>query len=190
MFGLFKKKEKPKPEASRIVPRIKNDQFEPAIRAHGVPDDQIPVIEPLVGDLFVTYAFDLDDAFMMVTRDHLADLGLRAEDLREIAVANFRAKSPNARVVKEGALHRVVVGDNLDACALLSSKLWTSVAGDFPNGLVAMVPNRDILLYCDAGDAGPRKALATNGAVAFATGGTHALSVQLMRWTGNGWSVD
>src|SRR5262249_23307121 len=55
------------PDRSTIVPRIKHRQFLKSLRDMDVPDDQMPVTEPLVADLLVTYAFDLPGMFQMVT---------------------------------------------------------------------------------------------------------------------------
>src|SRR5688572_7228204 len=44
---------------SLILPRIKQAEFNNALKAAGAPPDQWPVTEPLVGNLVVTYAFDL-----------------------------------------------------------------------------------------------------------------------------------
>ena len=68
MFGFFKKKQLPEPDASQIVPRIKHTNFLQALREMGTGPDDTPVTEPLVADLLVTYAFDLPDMFQMVVR--------------------------------------------------------------------------------------------------------------------------
>lgn len=83
----------------------------------------MPIIEPLVGEL-----------------------GLRREDVRALAIANFRARTPNASIVPTGNLRRVVVGENLDGCALLFTKLGASCAEALPGGVLAMAPHRDVLL--------------------------------------------
>jgi hypothetical protein len=66
MFDLFKKKPAAsEPDTSAIVPRIKHTNFLVALRDIVKKPDDMPVTEPLVGDLLVTYAFDLPEMFQM-----------------------------------------------------------------------------------------------------------------------------
>lgn len=188
MFGWFKKKTAPaEPQASQIVPRLKNAQFEEYLKAQGVPADQLPVVEPLVADLFVTYAFAMPAGFMMVAGYHLEELGLERGALRELAMANLKSRMPNVEVRSKDGLSFVSCGENFEACALLSTNLWTTLAPSMPGGIVAMVPSRDHLLFCDASDAEARKRLVMTSAVAYATADNHALSLQVLRRTDTGW---
>jgi uncharacterized protein YtpQ (UPF0354 family) len=194
MFGWLKKKEKattvPEPEASQIVPRLKNAQFGEYLASQGVPPDQCPVIEPLVADLFVTYAFDMEAGFMMVAPYHLEALGLQPGALRELAMANLKSRMPNVEIRSKDGLSFVHCGDNLEACSLLSTNLWTTMSARMPGGIVAMVPTRDHVLFCEATDAEARKRLLVTGTVAYASGGNHALSVSILRRTDTGWAEE
>ena len=92
MFGLFKKKAAAKPTASQIVTRIKHKNFLAAVASTGMPAADKPYTEPLVGDLLVTYAFDLPETFQMVRKGDAAELGLAPQQLRETAVANLMSR--------------------------------------------------------------------------------------------------
>ncbi len=188
MFGLFKKrKAEPTLDRSQIVPRIKNTQFTAALKDTGVPDDQMPITEPLVADLLVTYAFDLPDTFMMVTPSHLAELDVAPASLRDLALDNVRRQIPNIELQQSGSLFRAATGNNLDACTLLSRNLWSDQARNISGRLIAAVPNRDIVVFCSSeSDEGMREMRAITEQ-AFDAGGAHALTLTFLEWSDAGW---
>ena len=51
-------------------------------------ESTMPVMEHLVGDLILTYAFDLGDNYAIVNQADLIKYDLKREDLRAIALAN------------------------------------------------------------------------------------------------------
>lgn len=190
MFGLFKKRNsQPKYDPSQIVPRIKNVEFVAALEEAGVPQDQLPVTEPLAGDLIVTYAFDLPDSFEMVTRPHLAELGVEPGALRELAVDNLRRQIPQISLQQSGSLFRAVTGNNMDACTLLSQSLWEERAKSMAGSLIAAVPSRDFVIFCDSTSEDGMHELQEFAAGAFAAAENHALTPSLLRWTGAGWQA-
>lgn len=146
MFGLFKKKSPVKPIASQIVPRIKHRNFLEAVASTEMEDADKPVTEPLVGDLLVTYAFDLPDTFLMVRRGDLAEINVAASDLREIAIENLRARVGEGGYLGDPPVLRIALGDNYDACALLYDDLWTMLGEKIPKELIVGVPHRDVVL--------------------------------------------
>ena len=127
MFGLFKKKptivKQPK-DTSLIVPRIKHINFAAAVRERIKNEDDMPVTEPLVADLLVTYAFDLPDSFQMVRRRDVTELGLPPEQLRAIAIANLKRQVGNFGYQGDPPLVQVVTGNDLEACVLLLDDFW------------------------------------------------------------------
>jgi uncharacterized protein YtpQ (UPF0354 family) len=188
MFGWLKKK--PAVDASQVVPRIKNDQFRAALVAKGIPAERLPVIEYLVADLSVTYAFDQGSSCVMVMPYHLQDLGIGREALRDLSLTNLKRTMKNAEIQPRGEFRRAVVGNNLDACALLLPDVWTQAAEELPRGLVAMVPSRDMVLFCDAESVEARRAMTEAAATEFAVAGTHALSLNLLRWRKGAWEME
>src|SRR5262249_46797070 len=92
MFGWFKKKPTApaEPDRSTLVPRIKTLQFTAALKGMDIPADQLPYTEPLVADLLVTYAFDLPGMFRMASGAAIAELGIRPEEARSLAIANLK----------------------------------------------------------------------------------------------------
>lgn len=146
MFGLFKKKSPAKPNATQIVPRIKHRNFLEAVASTGMGDGDKPFTEPLVGDLLVTYAFDLPDTFQMVRRGDLAEINVAPSELRKIAVDNLRSRVGQGGYQGDPPVLRIVLGDNCDACALLYDDLWKMLGERIPPELIVCVPHRDVVL--------------------------------------------
>jgi uncharacterized protein YtpQ (UPF0354 family) len=190
MFGLFRKKA-PKVELdpSQLVPRIKHADFLDQLRASGIPEEQMPVVEPLVGDLLVTYAFDMPDTFVMATPPLLAKAGVPPGSPRELALTNLRRICPDVSVQRLGSVYRFAMDGNYDACALLSDQLWRNQGELISGEAVACVPARDLLLFCDSNSPEGLEQMADLARDAFLQAAQHALSRQLLRKTDQGWEL-
>ncbi|MEM7478578.1 MAG: hypothetical protein AAF483_26645, partial [Planctomycetota bacterium] len=83
MFGWFRKKSPDpiEPSAAAIVPRIKHLEFVESLREMEIPREQMPISEPIAGELLVTYAYDLPDMFAMVTPASLDELSIDASEV-------------------------------------------------------------------------------------------------------------
>src|SRR5262249_14613349 len=173
---------------STIVPRIKHRQFLKSLRDMDVPDDQMPVTEPLVADLLVTYAFDLPGMFQMVTYAAMKVLGIAATDIRQLAVANLREQLPQIGIATEEPLRRIVTGENLEACVLLATRFWDDVAGQTEGNVVAVVPSRDLILFCSSKSGEGIGLLRGAAEVVLSSEGTHGLSKQLLTWRNGKWA--
>lgn len=191
MFGLFKKKpESPKPDASLIVPRIKHTNFLAALRELGTGPDDTPVTDPLVGELIITYAFDLPETFQMVCPHDCQRLGIGPGQIRTIAVTNLKRQLGNIGRQGEPPLLQMVVGGNLEACLLLVDDIWQSLAGKIPPEIVVGVPTRDILLITtSASTKGGLQMLRDAVQEAHASETTHALTQQLLIRRADRWEV-
>jgi uncharacterized protein YtpQ (UPF0354 family) len=190
MFGIFKKKEPAKPDASLIVPRVKHVNFLAALRDIGTGPTDTPITEPLVGDLIVTYAFDLPETFQMVCPHDCQRLGLESGQLRAIAVANLRKQIGNVGREGEPPLLKMVVGGNLEACLLLLDEIWQLLAGKIPPEIVVGVPSRDVLLVTTtASTKGGLQMLCDAVREAHGRETTHALTQRLLVRRGDKWEV-
>ncbi len=191
MFGLFKKKSEPvKPDASLIVPRIKHTNFLAALRDIGTGPDDTPVTEPLVGELIVTYAFDLPETFQMVCPHDCQRLGIAPGQIRAIAVANLKRQLGNIGYQGEPPLVRMIVGGNLEACLLLVDDIWQSLASKIPPEIVIGVPARDVLLVTTtASTRGGLQMLRDAVKGAYGSETTHALTLQLLVRRDERWEV-
>jgi uncharacterized protein YtpQ (UPF0354 family) len=134
VFRFWRKRRQAELDRSMIVPRIKHTNFLGALRDRGVPHDQMPVTEPLVADLLVTYAFDLPEMFKMASGVDLQRLSIAHAELRPLALANLRRQMPRIGIADEPPLRRIVTGNDLEACSLLANSFWDGLAGDMPGG--------------------------------------------------------
>jgi uncharacterized protein YtpQ (UPF0354 family) len=179
-------------DASLILPRIKHVEFNVGLSLAGTPADQLPVTEPLVGKLLVTYAFDLPQGFMMVRPQDLAQLGLAREQLRKLSLDNLKKQMPQIAVEPAGAdgeLRRVVTGNHFDACTLLATKFWNTVATQVAGEVVMAVPSRDVVLFCSSQSAPALQAMAQTVAEVLRNETGHALSEEFFAWRSGEWQV-
>ena len=177
----------------RLTLRIKHRHFLDTLRAHGVPDEQMPVTAPLCGDLQISYAFELPEQFVMATAPLLAKAGVAPDACRALALANFKGRF-SAQLMRTGAhkgLIAVRTGDDLEAVMLVFDGFWQDhVRPELRGDLVASAPRRDVLLIADAAIPGALEALRVESSRAFgAAADNHALSLQQMQWTPGGWRL-
>lgn len=189
MLSIFRKKRKPE-EADRtnLVPRIKTTQMLTTLQQMGVAPEQCPITEPLVADLLISYAFDLPERFEMMTPSHLERLAIRRDELRALAISNLKRQLPQIGMMEEPPVHRIVTGNDLEACVLLADTFWEEVAAETPGEVIASVPSRNVLLFCSSLSEEGLLAMQTFTAEVYASETTHALSNQLFVWRGGCWA--
>lgn len=193
MFNLFKKK----PEVARqlndpscIVPRIKHTNFLAAVSQRVKNEDDMPVTEPLVADLILTYAFDLPEMFAMLQMRHLKQLSLSPEQLRATAVNNLKQRLGKTGRVGDPPVMKMVTGDGLEACMLLVDDFWQSLAGKIPPEILVGVPTRDVLFVSSTHAGGSGIQQLRNAIKEARTGdNTHWLTDQLLVRRADKWEV-
>ena len=196
-FKAFKSQARtatPPPAAASVrdalVPRIKHLEFERYLRGVGMPPEQLPLFEPLVGELLVTYAFDMPDQFVMANPTNLASAGIAPGEARALACANLIARMPKITIVRQKGALLVVTGGDWEACLLLLDGLWSGAQARFKAGCVVCAPRRDRLLVSDGSGTDSVAALRSAAASYFAEQDDgHALSVQLMTRQGPAWRL-
>jgi uncharacterized protein YtpQ (UPF0354 family) len=190
LFGLFSKK--PAPFTDPVVPRIKNLNFLEALKPIAAKDPgSMPLTEPLVGDLIVTYALDLPGMFQMFSEREFEKSGLTRQELRATAVANLRKNLPRLKLSKKGPLVSLALGSNLDACLLVIDRIWEQVIPHMPvpGKIVAIAPNRDVVLCTGSESPEGIAQLRQIAKVQRAKEPVHGLSEQLMLRDGKDWFV-
>ncbi len=136
-----------------IVPRIKSTNYLNLINQANIGNvnrASLPIIEPLVGSLIVTYAFDIPGIFIGFMEIHLEMLKIKREDLRSIALQNLKRKSPEIICEKVLDMPTRCVrtdGRNLNACTLLAPGFWNSLEREMGGEIVLAVPERDTVIF-------------------------------------------
>ena len=184
----------PSPAAASVrdalVPRIKHLAFERHLRGVGMPPEQLPLFEPLVGELLVTYAFDMPDQFVMANPTNLERAGIAPGEARALACANLTARMPKITIERQKGALLVVTGGDWEACLLLLDGLWSGAQARFEPGSVVCAPRRNRLLVSDGSGTDSVAALRSAAASYFAEHDDgHALSVQLMTRQGPIWQL-
>lgn len=193
MFGWFKKKQPPESVAdtadvSTLVPRLRHGAYLDKIRRMGVPADQLPYSEPLVGELVVVYAFDLPTHFEMATSASIQRLGLSKSEVRGVAVENLVNAMDQVGLQDLGPVKRVIVGENLAASTLLIDRFWQQVAETIPGEVVVGVPGRDYVLCCSSQSDEGLVAIRELTSGIYEREEDAAISDQLLVWRG-GWQL-
>lgn len=136
-----------KAEAAASAPQLPAEFLELA--------GQLPVVRPLAPGLVVTYLYDEGEVYSYVQRHHVQALNTSAEALHELAVINLGRHADGAlKIFHHEAVHGLMLDGQFEASLLLVDEIWDGPAKAFtPNGVVAAVPSRGVLLFCDRASA-------------------------------------
>jgi len=189
MFSFFKKKERPADPPPVLVPRIKHTNFLTALDGlpgvTDVPESSRPIVEPLAGDLVLSYAMDIGPSYVSVTPASLAEYGLDPTTLRQQALANGLEALKSLSVRTNDVVFELVAPDNMAACTMLFPEFWEQTRNELGSPVVAAFPHRDFVLYARddaAGTAALREIIASLN-----FDETHALSKLLYYPARDGW---
>lgn len=136
-----------------IVPVLKSPDWFAALpgREDGSrPDHRV---EALNDHLAIVYAVDTPHNVSYVEAAWFDGRGVLLEGLRRRAVDNLRAKLPGIGVQRGGGLNLVLAGGYFEASVLLFDDFWEREAPRLRGEAVVAVPARDVLIFCDGGDA-------------------------------------
>ncbi|MEJ2423201.1 MAG: DUF1444 family protein [Candidatus Thiodiazotropha sp.] len=105
-------------------------------------------------DFSVFFLCDCGDHYTVLQAKHLEESGLGADELLSIGIENLRRVAEDIKITQhEGLLYFSGSGD-FEASFLLVPEIWNDwLAGYCPNGYVAAIPARDILVVSDKHDA-------------------------------------
>jgi hypothetical protein len=145
-------------------------------------EEAMPVMSPLVGDLITGYVIDIGPAFQFVQERDVRTAGIGKEALHRIGVANLSDKlsADSLSIQQMGEIYAVFLDQHFEASLMLVDRLWDEIMIEhLPGDVVAAVPWRDILIFCDASSAVGIENLKTQ--VELLDEGTHPLSKSLFR---------
>jgi hypothetical protein len=135
---------------SRVNFRVSTREREAELLA-GNGAGAAPVVEPLAGDLILTYFRDLRPTYPAVTEAELEEYGMSREELRELALKNAReAWRGQIKFLDRGSLFEIVGGAtsngvSMTATIILHDTVWEILADNHRQSVVAF-PRRDRIL--------------------------------------------
>jgi len=129
-----------------IVPLLKTSEYVALAQA-----ESEQVVAHLVGELWIAYFFELTDRFVPVEAKDLARLEVAQDDLRGLAAGNLRRVLPAVRYQGTPRTFILTGGGNFAASLLLLDELWSDFAKEVEGDLVAVAPNRDVLMASHTG---------------------------------------
>ncbi|WP_188150504.1 DUF1444 family protein [Teredinibacter waterburyi] len=138
-------------------------------------------------DFSVFFLCDCGDHYTVMQEKHFKDSNLSADELFAIGIRNLRAVAEKINITQnEGLLYFSGSGD-FEASLLLVSEIWSDWLVEYcPNGYVAAIPARDILVVSDKRDeSGIEKLISIIGSIW--PDGDHLLSNGLYHQSGQKW---
>ncbi|MBN9419463.1 hypothetical protein ABS71_19270 [bacterium SCN 62-11] len=169
----------------------------PRIARKGTFDPEQVFYQPLVGELFVTFAVGQQPALGAAG---LQQLGLNAVTVMARSLDNLSAQLTKMSGQPVSGLKfgletdRTVftslkVGNGLEACLLLLPHVWNQLSEQVMGDLVVGVPGRDRILYTGTDDFEGQLAMRKVLEAAFEDAGPQALSKELFVWRKGSWQA-
>jgi uncharacterized protein YtpQ (UPF0354 family) len=105
-----------------------------------------PVQQRLAGDVIVMYGRDVGTHYEIISCKELADYGLTAGQLHEIAVENLSKTEKEIRLHRAEGIYFLRCDGDLEASLLLHKGIWEVVQDQIGGDVLASVPARNVLL--------------------------------------------
>jgi len=178
-------------DADLIVPRIKNVAFADSMEtlAEGKSEQSKIIVEPFVGDLCVSYAFEGKELYRALNAGDHRKLDIPLHDLRERALSNVRSRTDGFGAEDNDGYTQLVIGNDMEACLLLFDDIWETFEADSQSELVAVVPTRSVLAFARTDSSAGIEALKSLVGYHFAREATHQLSRHLFVRRNGSWEV-
>jgi uncharacterized protein YtpQ (UPF0354 family) len=117
-----------------------------------LPTADAPVLTDLGNGLSVGYVVDQGEYFQYIQRRNLWAACMAQVELHRSAVANLATmlNDRNALVHAWDDAFAVVFDGNFEASLILVDGLWDKALAHFaPNGFLAALPSKNVLVFCD-----------------------------------------
>lgn len=145
-----------------------------------------------LGDMHVRLVFDGETSLQMASPDDLLRLDLSPEKAVQRAVENLRQRYGEPEVKPlAGGMMQVLVGSDPDFTSsyFLDRAFWQALARDYPQGIVAAVPQRGGLIFAPADDPAALMNLQFSAVALFTAADRMRVSSALYRFTDGHWTV-
>ena len=139
-----------KPDLACVIPIVRGTQPIRLVPEPGSKTEIVPVVEDFAPGLRIYYAFDRPDRFVYMAAEHLQSLDVAAEELFDLATANFRDRVEQIKQHHLAAgCYMLTIGNKIESSLLLLAELWTAEWSRIDGPLVVGVPTRDVLVVAD-----------------------------------------
>jgi Protein of unknown function (DUF1444) len=154
----------------------------------GTSKKSTPVIQPLCGDLVLSYFHDLRPTYPAVSVDELQEYRLSHKELRELAWNNALKAWRTLKIRPSGNVFEIAgVDAGMAACTILHDRLWDRLQ-QIDGPIVAAFPHRDFVLYARSAFSGEVAAL-REAVDRIDFRDAHALSRHLYQWQSSSWQI-
>jgi hypothetical protein len=144
-----------------------------------------------LGDMHIRLVFDGGQSLQSASPNDLERLGLTPEDALDLAVKNMRRVygAPYAEPWNGGLMQVEGRSPDLASSYFLDRDFWQDVQRDYPEGVVAAVPQRGGLVYAPASDEAALANLRFTVAALYAGGSGTRISSALYLFKNGHWSI-
>jgi len=177
------------PDGPRIVPRLTTQASLDATAAGTSSQAATHVREPLVGELIVTYVMEPAGVGQSLTHQHLHQLDVAEDGLRDLALANLTNELSEIQLGEHSHLMLVQTGGEREACTLLLEGLWDQLAANLDGDPAVGVPSQDMVLIADTASAEALAELRRAVPQLHDPDAANALSAQLFVWREEKWHI-
>ncbi|MFN4116159.1 MAG: DUF1444 family protein [Inhella sp.] len=132
-----------------LKPRMRLPELPPGL---DIKELALPVMRPFLGELCVYYLVDQGETYGYVNELELREIGLGADALHEIGLANLlNHVDDRMRFFHHGAVHGIQSDPQFTASLVLLDAIWEGPAKPFLKGApVVAVPAKQILFFADS----------------------------------------
>jgi len=178
---------------AELLPVIKTQAWREQLKQQiGEQYDSMPINQPLVGDLLLTFAIDRENDRIALSPASLRQFGLDQQLAMEaVATTASRNALQVLSTIRQGQRGEITVlgcDNHLMASALLYPELWDQLEQQAGDELVVAVPHRDEVWYVPAGNHQAVDAL-REAVDNFAAADNHGLSTLLFAREEGEWEV-
>lgn len=171
------------------LPRIKNIQMLDYLQSmQEMTEDSMPLCQSLVGDLILTFALDMGDSYMTVSKGVCDQYNISLDDLPDLALSNAVEILRDIKVHTDGTIYELEVGHDMEACTILFPSLWAQIAENFQSDVVAAFPHRNHVFYAPSNSAEGIAGLLEMLQQSDFNDDTHALSQKLYLFSQDQWT--
>jgi uncharacterized protein YtpQ (UPF0354 family) len=171
------------------LPRIKNIQMLDYLQSmQEMTEDSMPLCQSLVGDLILTFALDMGDSYMTVSKGVCDQHNISLDDLPDLALSNAVELLRDIKVHTDGTIYELQVGHDMEACTILFPSLWAQIAENFESDVLAIFPHRNHVFYAPSNSEQGKVALLEMLQQTDFSNDTHALSKKLYLFSQQEWA--